>query len=252
MKITSLQHANVKHWVKLRTDKAYRYSQKRVVIDGLKMVHEVCPHQQVICLITSNETLLPVDAEKYNVVMVSEEVMEKISGTKSPEGLMAEIEMPAMVDLADKNRLIVLDGISDPGNLGTILRTALALGWEGAYLLGACCDPYNDKALRAAKGATFRLPIFTGGWNDLKNMFQDESWQFLGADLHGLSPESVVPSSKRLLVLGNETHGLSKEAQNCCTAVSISMSGQMESLNVSIAAGILMYVLKMGQNDERS
>ena len=136
---------------------------------------------------------------------------------------------------------MVLDGIQDPGNLGTLLRTALAFGWNGIYLLGNCCDPYNDKALRSAKGATFRLQLYQGDKAHLKDL--SRTHQVLVADLDGKAPESVNESEKRVLVLGSESLGVSAESQAFGEKVTLPISGEMESLNVAVAGGILMYQL---------
>ena len=85
--------------------------------------------------------------------------MKKISGMQTPEGLVVEIEMPKPAPLEGLKYLLALDGVSDPGNVGALLRTALALGWQGIFILDESCDPFNDKALRSARGATFRLPL---------------------------------------------------------------------------------------------
>ena len=156
-KIESLQHPLVKHLVNLRQDRAYRYEQQRVSIEGKNMIKELKGIKRIFSIDD-----FPIDAEER--IIVSPAVMQKISGVKTPEGVVAEVEMPKNSSLVDKRFLLAIDGISDPGNLGTLLRTALALGWEGAFILEGSCDPYNEKALRAAKGATFRLPLCQGTW----------------------------------------------------------------------------------------
>ena len=120
-----------------------------------------------ICLIGVDEADFPESLKADEKVIVPPSVMQKISGVKTPEGLIAELKMPPNISLQGKRYILAIDGISDPGNLGTLLRTALALGWEGAYIVEGSCDPYNDKALRAAKGATFRLPLYQGSWDTL-------------------------------------------------------------------------------------
>lgn len=241
--ITSLQHPLIKHWVKLRKNHDYRHEHHRLLIEGIKIVHEVSETVPIKCLIATAETYEPDQIPAEEVILVSEAVMQKISGTESPEGLIAEIEMPPQAALEKKNNLLILDGINDPGNLGTLLRTALALGWDGVFILENSCDPYNDKSLRAAKGATFRLPLAMGDWKSLKKLLSSQPRQCLAADLEGASPESLPSAKKRALILGNETHGLSEQAKQLCTLVTIPMSRKMESLNVSIAGGILMYLL---------
>lgn len=244
MKLTSAQNPLIKHFVKLRQDRNYRYAQKSIVVEGIKMLQEVSQNCPVKTLFVCGETASNIIAEQTFVV--TEAIMQKVSGTKSPEGVIAEVAMPPWASLDGKNYVVVLDGVNDPGNMGALLRTALALGWEGAFLLEGSCDPYNEKALRAARGATFRLPLATGGWDELNHLIQKNGWLPVAADTEGMPVSELAHSDKILLVLGNEAQGLSKEAHKFCKKTTIPMSGQMESLNVAIAGGILMYILIPG------
>ncbi len=140
--------------------------------------------------------------------------------------------------------MLALDGISDPGNLGNILRTALALGWEGVFILHEGCDPFNEKTMRAARGANFRIPIQSGTIEDLKILIQTNKLLPYVASLKGTSVTSLTPNENTILVLGNEAHGPSEEIVNLCQSVKIPMPGDMESLNVSVAGGILMFMLR--------
>lgn len=241
--ISSAQHPLVKHWVKLRTDKDYRYQNERVLIEGKKIISELGKQLVFPFLIATNKNLIPAHIKAEEVIIVPDTVMKKISGVQTSEGIMAEIPMPDQKDIEDKDYILVLDGINDPGNMGTILRTALALGWEAVFITEGSCDPYNDKAIRAAKGATFKIPLMIGKWENLNPMIASGKWQLLAADLTGVKLGKVPESSRRLLVLGNEAQGPSAEVLSCCTKVTIPMDKNMESLNVSIAGAILMYEL---------
>lgn len=242
-RITSLQHPLVKHLVKLRQNRDYRYDQQSVLVEGVKPVHEVCGHLHPTLLVAWHESLFPLGHPDEACVLVNWAVMEKISGMQSPEGLVAEIPMPQAASLKGKRRVLALDGVSDPGNVGTLLRTALALGWEGAFLLDEGCDPFNDKAMRAARGATFRLPLAWGSWHQLVQLAAEEGWLPLAADFGGQAPQPVPRGRGVLLVLGNEATGVSDAARRLCQPVTIAMPGEMESLNVAVAGGILMYAL---------
>lgn len=238
--ITSLQHPLVKHLVKLRIDADYRYEHQSVIIEGLKPVQE---------LQRSLKKLIYLDGLTVNVSapeewVVNEAIMKKISGMNSPEGVLAEVELPPFASLKGLHSILALDGINDPGNMGTLLRTALALGWEGVYILPNSCDPYNEKTVRAARGAHFKLPLARGSINDLKEFVRSQQMKAFVADLDGIAPEQCETGSNCVLILGNEAHGASPELIKDCTKVTIPMPGNMESLNVGIAGGILMYVLK--------
>lgn len=241
--IKSLQHPLIKHLVKLRQNHDYRYEHQSVVVEGIKPVLELCKKEKPKILVSSHPDLIPNGLNDEDIVLVNETVMQKISGMLSQEGLIAEFAMPKEDTLKGLKSILVLDGVSEPGNVGNLLRSALALGWEGIYFLDNCCDPYNDKALRAARGATFRLPIGMGSWKKLNQIIQDNQLTPYVADTTGIPPNEVKKTNGILLVLGNEAHGPSAEALSVCKKVTIPMTGEMESLNVSVAGGILMYLL---------
>lgn len=241
--ITSLQHALVKHLVKLRLDHDYRYEQQMVVMEGIKPIQEITgPIKRLIY----TESYPPPQIKADEEWVVTETLMKKISGMTSSEGVMAEVPMPPFASLMGLRYILALDGINDPGNLGTLLRTALALGWEGIYLLPTSCDPYNEKAIRAARGAQFKCPLRIGTVEQLKDLIKDNHLKPFVADLEGQAPEQISHSAEGLLlVLGNEAHGASVAIKQICSKVTIRMPGEMESLNVAIAGGILMYVLRV-------
>jgi TrmH family RNA methyltransferase len=244
--ITSLQHACVKDAVRLRQNRDYRHERKLALVEGVKIVGEVCRQTPAQMIFAVDPERIPQGVKAQETVLVTEAVMQKISGVQTPEGVVAVVPLPAQGNLAGCKRVIALDGLNDPGNVGALLRSALALGWEGAFLLPGCADPYNDKALRASKGAPFRLPIREGTWEDLDALIQQQNWHPLAADLAGIKPEQVPSKDKLLLVLGSEAHGLSEAAKSRCQAVTIPIPGEMESLNVAVAGGVLMYVLRLG------
>lgn len=244
-KISSLQHPLVKHFVKLQSSTGYRKESQTVVVEGLKMVGELASSEILKTILMTEACLEKGFYPTGEVYIVSEEIIKKIARTSSPEGVVAEGIMPEPSTLSGMKRVLVLDRVSDPGNVGTLLRSALAFGWQGVYLIEGSCDPFNDKALRAAKGATFRIPWRMGSWKDLRSAFPQDAVRFLAADLEGSFPETLALDERGVfLVLGHEGQGLSQEALLCCEKVTIPMEGAMESLNVSAAGSILMYLLK--------
>jgi RNA methyltransferase, TrmH family len=244
IEITSLQHPTVKHLVKLRTNHDYRQEHHALVIEGAKMLAEAAPLFTFKTIITSHPELIPPGAKASETILTTPGVIQKISGLQSAEGILAEIAMPKFSDLKGKKMVVALDRINDPGNLGTILRTGLALGWDGVFLLDDSCDPYNDKALRASRGAIFKLPMGRGSWKDLKKIVEENKLKALVADIDGIPCDKVEQNGNILLVLCNESTGPSKESIANCEAITIPMSGNMESLNVAVAAGILMHTLQ--------
>jgi TrmH family RNA methyltransferase len=241
-RITSLQHPLVKHCVKLRKERAYREEEQSALVTGIKLIQEIRATTPIKTLITTEDPP-PFPAEE--VALVTPEILKKITALANPEPLAALVELPKQADLSGKSFLIALDGVSDPGNLGTLLRTALALGWEGAFIAPNSTDPFNEKALRAAKGATFRLPLCTGTWEDLDALIADSKLSVYVADMHGKPFKSQEMRPPLLLVLGNESRGATSLAKKRYTPICIPMSGDMESLNVAIAGGILMHKMRL-------
>lgn len=171
-------------------------------------------------------------------------------------------------------RLLALDGVQDPGNVGTLARTALALGWDGLYCLPGTADPWGDKSTRAARGAAWRLPVRSRGasWGELLEVARGSGLDFLVAEPREEEEEeekrpraSGEEESRGVcLVLGSEGSGLSAEGRAALaglggsssgssrvavSSVSIPMSGEMESLNVATAGAVLMFALSAGAGD---
>lgn len=230
----SLQHPYVKHLVKLRTNRKYRYEKKAVFLEGKKLLSELNIPLKTLILREGEDT--PCQAE--TTCHVPPKVFEKISGVQAPEGVAAEVDMPPFADLSQKQRILALDRINDPGNLGTLIRTALALGFDGIFLTENSVDPYNEKALRAAKGATFKIPLQVGPLEPFAAPFH-----LYIADLEGTPLSSITFKTPAILLLGNEAQGVSNEMQKNGTSVTIPIKNQMESLNVAVAGSILMHAM---------
>lgn len=237
--LKSLQHPLVKQLTLLRKDRKERQKAGRAVIEGKKLVRENAGLLKTV-LTTDPGIAISTDADCYQV---TPEIIKKISGVKNPEGILAEVEIPQLAYSASLKRLLVLENLNDPGNLGTLIRTALAFGWEGVYLLGNCCDPFNDKVIRASKGAVFRIPLQMGGFADLEWILSNHALNVWIADLEGVDVKDVEKSSPTALILGSEAHGPSDQVLKIGKTVTIPMQGRMESLNVAVAGGILLYSL---------
>lgn len=239
--IVSVQNPLVKHCVKLRMNEDYRCDNQEVLLEGIKPIGEVSVHVKQLLYTSSCASLVEeLPGEKWQI---SEAILQKISGLRSPEGVIAILRMPPYISLGGAKRVLALDGVSDPGNLGALMRTALALGWDTLCVLPECCDLYNEKVLRAARGAHFKLKLSRLTRTELRDWAERENVQMLAANLKGESPENISHAKRRLLVLGNESRGLSEEMSTLCQPVTIAMPGEMESLNVAVAGGILLYTL---------
>lgn len=238
--IQSLQHPIVKHLVKLRKERSYRFENKSLILEGKKMIFEY--QGPIHLLLITKNALIPDHLHPKQTLLVSKEVIEKISGTKSPEPYLAEIPLPAFSTLEDKKRILALDGVSDPGNVGTLIRSALAFGFDGIFLTQDAADPYMGKTLRAAKGATFHLPLRIGTENDLILLIQQSGLTPYIADKNGTSKSLL--HEPLALILGSESHGPSKRLKALGTLLSIPISDKIESLNVAIAGSILMHQIQ--------
>lgn len=200
------------------------------------MVSE-CPLPMKTLIILAG-TPIPQKLKAETTLIVTQDILEKISGTKTPEPYLAEIPHPTPSSLEGKTKLLALDGVSDPGNVGTLIRTALALGFEGVFLTEGSADPFMDKALRASKGAALHLPIQMGMETKLLTLIKENQLTPYVADSKGKKDTSFI--SPLILILGSEAHGPSQTLKEIGTLISIPMLGKTESLNVAVAGGILM------------
>ena len=237
--LSSLQHPLVKRLTQLRKERKARQREGSAVIEGQKLVRE---NQKLvrILLTTDAETGIHL-SERAEAYHVSAEIIQKISGVKSPEGILAEVEIPRLSFSSVPRRLLVLENLNDPGNLGTLIRSSLAFSWDGVFLLGSCCDPYNDKAIRSSKGAVFKQPIMAGEAKILKSLLSENNMTVYIADLEGRDIGSISAPANLALILGSEAHGPSDESLSLGEKVTIPISDNLDSLNVAVAGGILLH-----------
>ncbi len=170
--------------------------------------------------------------------------------TESPQGVLAIAEIPhrslETLALSRAARLVLLDAVQDPGNVGTILRTAAALGAVAVVALPGTVDLWNAKVVRSAMGAGFHVPAFPGTWEAVDLFRRRESVSLWGADAGGTPLEELTAPDRLALVVGNEGAGLSGEARARIDAlVSLPIESTVESLNVAVATGILLYQLRV-------
>ena len=239
--IESLQNPLVKHLVKLREEKKYREQQGSVLITGHKLVNEVAAQLKPKKWFLTQECPSHATGEVH---LVTPAVMKKITGLPTPEPIAAEFPLPEPQSLIGKGPLLTLDAIRDPGNLGTLIRTALALGWAGVFFLPTCVDLFHEKAIRASRAASFHLPWQIGTWEELEQLCKTNDLKTYIADMEGTPLSTVQSTSRTLLLLSNEAQGVHGRAKNFGQKITIPMQGEMESLNVAVAGAILMYILK--------
>jgi TrmH family RNA methyltransferase len=191
-------------------------------------------------------------ASRRNVDVTSVDDREFASAaeTESPQGVLAIGEIPKIrledIDLGAHARLVVLDAVQDPGNVGTILRTAAALGASAVVAMPGTVDLWNAKVVRSAMGALFHSPAFMSTWAELDTFRARHSVALWGADAQGTPLERVQPPDRLALLVGNEGAGLSAEGRaRVQQSVSIPIGSSVESLNVAVATGIILYQLRL-------
>lgn len=242
--ITSKQNAYIKT-VKSLKDKKYRDEYGLYVIEGVKMVKEAILSgvqiQKILATEKGSEQLFVALASEVQVELVSDIVFDCLTDEVSPQGVIAVAVKPNLPISAPNGASIFLDGVSDPGNVGAIIRTAAASGYKDIYLANSA-DAYSPKSVRASMSGIYKVNVYSGDKDQLLKVINQP---IVIADMNGCSVFEYKPMQEFCLVIGNEAHGVSKQLRDLAqVTVSIPMQNDMESLNASVSAGILMYALK--------
>lgn len=251
--ITSTQNEQIKHVKKLQEKSSYRRKERQFVVEGKKSLIEVpvenIHHIYVTEVFYDKEKmfLLPFE-ESHKLTCVGENVLKQLSDEMTPQGMLGVVQMNSieMKDLLLEGAplLIALERIQDPGNLGTIIRTADAVGANAVLLSKDCVDLYNPKVIRATMGSMFHLPIIEQvELMEAVRVLKNRGCQVFGAALkNSIDAFEQVYTGATCFVIGNEGQGLTDEIQNETTGnVRIPMPGRAESLNASVAASVLLY-----------
>lgn len=238
-RIASKSNDKIKKLVKLY-DSKYRKETALFLVEGYHMLEMALKANAVQSVFTTKEIKdLDKNIDQY---IVYDDVMAKISKNKSSQGVIAVCKMKQNSGVYG-DKVLYLDNVSDPGNVGTILRSALAFGYKDVLLSSGSCSIYNEKVLQSTQGAIFELNIVEGV-DDLKSL-KNEGYRLIATALRNSINLSEVPSidKKFVLILGNEAHGVSDKILDLADiAVRIEINN-MESLNVGVAGGIAMYEL---------
>lgn len=243
--ITSVQNIQVKNWRKLHTRK-YRSKTKRFLVEGFHLIEEAYHSDWNIETIIVQEGIeSPAWMSDEGIVTVSERVFKEISQTESPQGIAAVIEMKQL-QKENENHILLIDAIQDPGNLGTIIRTADAAGFSSICLGSGTVDPFNEKVIRASQGSIFHIPIFHASLIDEISKLKAKGFTVYASSLRRAKNYLEIDyGEKSALILGNEGAGVNDEIIDLADdIIKIPIYGKAESLNVSVAAGILMYQMR--------
>ena len=187
-----------------------------------------------------------IDARGITVLELDEADFATAASTDAPQGILAIAAVPELtvesLRLPPRARLLVLDAVQDPGNAGTMLRTAAALGASATLAAPGTVDLWNAKVVRSAMGALFHYPALAVNWSELDALVAANGISLWGADVTGQPIQTIAPPTSMALVVGNEGAGLSDDARSRCSRlVGISLAPEIESLNVAVAAGILLH-----------
>lgn len=238
--IISKQNSLVKEARSLESKK-FRDSLNRYLVEGVKMVNEAFScGQEVLSVICTEKGLAKLNLNGFEPTLVSEQVFEYISGEKSPQGALAILKKPQPKKCSGS--CLFLDGVSDPGNVGTIIRTMACAGYNTVYLTQDSADPYSPKAVRSSMSGIYHVNTVYVDREKIKEVID---LPIIVADMNGANVFEKKLKGDFCLVIGNEAHGVSDVVRNIATTtVKIPMREGMESLNAGVSAGILMYTLK--------
>jgi len=233
--ITSVTNKTIKELVKLKKKK-YRDETGLYLVEGVHLVEEALKSGYVKQVITCDN-----DYQGENVLYVSEPVMEKLAFTKTPQNIMAVCRKNENTLIKGK-RYLLLDGVQDPGNVGTMIRSALAFGYDQVILSEDSVDLYNDKVIRSTQGALFHIPIIRMDLKESIRILHQQDTYIVGTGLKNALPINNIDTyPKMAIIMGNEGNGMHEEILSLCDIVAYIPIKTMESLNVAVAAGIMMY-----------
>lgn len=250
--VTSTSNARVK-FARSLARKKERIARRQFIVEGTRLIEEANRAGAVPALIffqpvpiagdpRTNLLLEKFSSRKVEILSVTPAVMQSLSQTDTSQGIVAVYPLPDLPFPASPQFLLILDTLRDPGNLGTILRTAWAAGVDGVILSPGTADAYNPKVVRAGMGAHFSLPIATRTWEEIETSLAAVPRVYLSdaaAEKNYYEVDWTVPCA---LIIGGEAEGASEHArQIATTTVSIAMPGRAESLNAAVATGILLF-----------
>ena len=247
IRITARKNPLLQQVRRLLSSKKERETAGLFVADGTKLLEEAVryfPGLDTVILSDGVEAQLP---DHVKVVRVPEDVMASISPMETPQGALFLCRLPEKKEFEPKPGMLLLDGIQDPGNLGTILRTADALDVP-VVLLEGCADPYSHKTVRASMGAVFRVQPVQAGWEDVKRKCADRNIPVAVTALTDRAKDiRQADLSKMAVVIGSEGRGVRREVlESADGELIIPMNPHCESLNAAVAATIVLWQMKRG------
>ena len=260
IRVTSKDNPSVRRFRALTEKKKERRAAGLFVCEGEKVFREA-----VAAAVGIADVLLTDDALKrlsdeiaacesagVRVLSCDEKILSHVSDVENPQGIVFKVKMPAAPEDFSPKDLLVCDEIRDPGNLGTIIRTADAFGCSGVYLVGDCVDVWSPKVVRSCMGSIFRVPILQGDANACAKFCEMNSLRLLVskprmdsfAISQGLPPRCAI-------AVGNEAHGVSQKLEELASgSLYVDMTGGAESLNASVCAGVILWHMQCARREK--
>ena len=248
--ITSSQNSKIKLVRALLGRAKERREAGVFVVEGVRLAEEAVNSNWVIRFALYDDSLNErglrlvkrIEDKNIEVEKVESRLLQSLSETETPQGILAILEFTQLPIPDSPDFLLIPDQIRDPGNLGTLLRSAAAAGVQAMLLSPETTDAFGPKVVRAGMGAHFRLPIHSMSWEEIKQMSKSASMQIFLADMDGKSCWETDLRQPLALIVGGEAEGASEEARNLTTQkISIPMSGDIESLNAGVAGSVVMF-----------
>lgn len=245
--ITSLQNDKVKLAHGLQNNPRTRRNENKIVLEGVRLIRDalLAGSQPLFALVKPeehhDELFALIRSHGAGLFPISDEILNHLSATYTSQGILAVFDRPALEPPTQPKRTLILDSIHDPGNLGTMLRTAAAAGVQAVLLSPECVDLYSPKVLRGGMGAHFRVPVVESNWGQIADYCRDT--QVYMADSGGdLRYDQANWSSPWALIIGSEAYGVSQEARQIAhQSITIPMAADTESLNAAVAAGVILF-----------
>ena len=243
--ISSRKNPLLQQVKKLVSSRKEREKAGLFVADGTKLLEEAVKYCQGLHTVILSDSVEATVPEGVRIVRVPEDVMASISPMETPQGALFLCRLPEKTEFIPKPGMLVLDGIQDPGNIGTILRTADALEIP-VVLMEGCADPYNHKVVRASMGAVFRTPVIQSTWAQVQEYCKAAGIPIAVTALSNRAKDIREENLKEMaVVIGSEGRGVRREVLESADAeLIIPMNPRCESLNAAIAAAIVMWQMK--------
>ncbi|MDD3888851.1 MAG: RNA methyltransferase [Syntrophomonadaceae bacterium] len=251
-RISSRDNSKIKNFIKLINNSKYRTREKMFVIEGRKMIREALECKNILLRLFIDESLvedfqeeISLTDEDVDCCLLDKKLMNLLTDTEKTQGIAAVVQKPDYSFdslLQNEELLVLLDRISDPGNLGTIIRTSWAFDVGGVLLTPGCVDPFSPKVVRSTMGGIFHMPVFENISLEDMGRLKKHGYNFTGTSMNTSQDYySEELTGKKIIVIGNEARGISAEVRNVCqNFVKIPINYRVDSLNAAVACGIII------------